>query len=88
MRYTLSQGFHHACPSLEMSSILWGLPQGRVGCMQTLAAKAAAMIATRADSHEVTVADAGRAGQVWKALQILNLLQQHLQVDLTHHFYG
>ena len=55
------------------------------GCMQTLAAKAAAMIRASAESCEVVVTDAGNAEQVWKALQLLRLLQQHLQVGHARH---
>lgn len=49
-------------------------------CAQTLAGRARGVIGADADACQLMVADGGAAAQVWKALQLMNHLEEHLQV--------
>ena len=47
---------------------------------QTLACKARSLLIAEADARQLEVADGGAARQIWKALQILQHLEEHLEV--------
>ncbi|EIE23685.1 hypothetical protein COCSUDRAFT_63210 [Coccomyxa subellipsoidea C-169] len=47
--------------------------------LETLAGRARGVIGADADACQLTVGDGGAAAQVWKALQLMNHLEEHLQ---------
>lgn len=47
---------------------------------QKLASKARSLLVADADACQLEVADSRAAGQIWKALQILQHMEEHLQV--------
>ncbi|CAL8471952.1 g11494 [Coccomyxa elongata] len=52
--------------------------------LQTLASKARRLLVADADACQLEVADSRAAGQVWRALQILQHLEEHLQFVGEH----
>ena len=51
---------------------------------QTLAGRARSLIVADAGAGQLRVGDGGAVVQVWKALQLLHNLEEHMQVGLAH----